>query len=218
MPSKPAHLAMIGGKSPRQRIWEAIRKHVDGEFTQAQLCEATRLDFAPVSAYVVALVKAGNIKLVREEKITSAVRVKFYRLDKDCGIEAPRLTKDGRPATKGVINENIWRAMRMSGAKDFNNIEIAAMSSTDKVTVSADTVKSYITALHQSGYLLETKPAKNGQPSIRARYRLLPINAKTKKAPGPRPPIVQQTKSVFDPNIGEVVWREEIDPEALNDY
>lgn len=218
MPSKPAHLAMIGGKSPRQRIWEAIRTHAAGEFTQAQLSEVTRIDFAPVSAYVVALVKAGYLELVREEKITSAVKAKFYRLAKDCGIEAPRLTKDGKPATKGVITENIWRAMRMAGAKDFNSLEIAALASNAKLAVSDETVKSYITALLQSGYLVETKPARHGRTAIRARYRLMPINAKTKKAPGPRPPIVQQTKSVYDPNIGAVVWREEINQEALNDY
>lgn len=217
MPSKPTHIAMVGGKSPRQRIWEAIRTHAAGEFTQAQLCEATDIDFAPVSAYVVPMVKAGYLEMVREEHISPAVKTKFYRLARDCGIEAPRLKKDGTPATKGLINENIWRSIRMAGAKDFNNLEIAAMATTERVAVSADTVKSYITALHQAGYLRETRPVKNGKNAIRARYRLLPINAKTKKAPGPRPPIVQQTRTVYDPNIGEVVWREEIDLGVLDD-
>ncbi|MDK9690575.1 hypothetical protein [Azospira sp.] len=220
MPRKPAHLEMIGGKSPRQRIWEAIRARRDREFCQTELAGAAKVSQQVVWEYCSVLVKAGYLKVVREEKANKGiVSTKWLRLVKDNGVEAPRLTKDGKPTVRGAINENLWRAMRnqaqMGG--DFNSIEIAFMATTPTVKVSADTAKSYITALLQAAYLEETVPARNGAGGSKARYQLRRKNPKTGKEPGPRPPIVQHLTSVYDPNIGAVVWREEPDLEALNE-
>jgi len=220
MPRKPAQLEMIGGKSPRQRIWEAIRARRDREFCQTELEKPAKVSLQVVWAYCAVLVKADYLEVVREEKANKGiVRIKWLRLVKDNGVEAPRLTKDGKPTVRGAINENLWRAMRNQAqlGGDFNSLEVAFMATTPTVKVSADTAKSYITALLQAGYLEETAPAHNGARGAKARYQLRRKNPKTGKEPGPRPPIVQHLTSVYDPNIGAVVWREEPDLEALND-
>jgi hypothetical protein len=95
--------------------------------------------------------------------------------------------------------------MRIIG--EFNTTELAAHAEAAGVVVTKETAKSYIGALYGAGYLLRVAEAYSrgiGKGNVQARYRLAPG-----KYTGPRPPMVQRTKQVYDPNLGEVVWKEE---------
>jgi hypothetical protein len=69
----------------------------------------------------------------------------------------------------------------------------------------------YRTRLSEStalaGYLIEIKKGQaQGTSRLPARFRFNPA-----RNTGPRPPMIQRTKAVYDPNLGQVVWQEEPD-------
>jgi len=124
---------------------------------------------------------------------------RVYQLVKDCGIEAPRLRKDGSVVTQGARRENMWRAMRIIGEFDFRDLALAA--STEEFSVKEENARDYIRHLKKAGYLAVTKQAIRGRHPAPARYRLLPS-----RYYGPKPPQIQRQRQVFDPNINQVVW------------
>lgn len=196
---KPAHAEMVGGKGSRQRAWEAIRKFgMEKPFSIAKLSVKTNINEDTLQTYVHALELAG---FLQSEKITNtpvAAKVEF-QLVRDNGAEAPRLTRDGKPLQQGLGTEAMWRSMRIIG--DFDYRELAAHASASGQTVKDNTASSYITSLVAAGYLVCTREKTIGKPGL-ARYRLA-----AGKNTGPRPPMIQRTKSVYDPNLGKVVWQ-----------
>jgi hypothetical protein len=200
---RPAELELAGGKGSRQRAWEAIRKHA-GAFTCYQIARKAKVDDETMVTYLQSLQHAGY--LAGEDMAGKPVRTrKTWTLVKDNGIEAPRVTRDGKPVTQGMGTEAMWRAMRIIG--EFSGAELAAHASASGVDVSERTAKSYIGALKSARYLVVVKEAvsrggRRGAES--ARYRMAPG-----KYTGPRPPMIQRTKSVYDPNLGKVVWAAE---------
>ena len=133
------------------------------------------------------------------------------KLIRDNGVEAPRLKRDGSPVTQGLGTEAMWRSMRIIGS--FNGRELAAHASACGIEVKESTAKAYIIVLHAAGYLKVVEAAKlasPGKPPAQARYVLAPG-----KYTGPRPPMIQRTKTLYDPNLAKVVWNEEIDHDDL---
>jgi hypothetical protein len=209
MSRKPIHLERTGGKGPRQKIWEVIRRKRDG-FLKHDIAFATNLDDATVRSYLQSLLKGGYIKVIQEEKIPGIAKRCTYQLVRDNGIEAPRLDKQGVEVTQGRANENMWGTMRRLA--NFNAHELAMLASVEKIIVAESTAARYITMLHRAGYLDLIEPAQQlgGRVGAKpARYRLL-INKWT----GPRPPMIQRTRCVYDPNLGKIVWQEEADHDA----
>jgi hypothetical protein len=206
MARKPAHLEMAGGRGPRQRIWECIRKQAK-DFTVMGVEKATIIDLFTIRTYVQVLERGGFIVQTNEtEKITDR---KHYRLVRDVGVEAPRLDRKGNviPATG---NENMWRTMRIMG--DFTAAELAIRASTAEIKVAEQTAKKYLTALSTAGYLIVVEEGHafiRGVGARQTRYRLAPT-----KYTGPRPPMIQRTKCVYDPNLAKIVWQEEPDHDA----
>lgn len=200
---QPVHLERKGGKSPRQRIWEALRAYAgshDGRFDLDRIERETRIEPATIFSYLRALQKAGFITVVEP---ATAQRKQVYELARDNGCEAPRIDKQGRPVTQGMGSEQMWRTMRLIG--EFSAIELAAHASTEQVPVLASTAERYLGHLCHAGYLVLVSPARKlgsgwHQP---ARYRLAPG-----KYTGPRPPMIQRSKAVYDPNLDQVVWEE----------
>lgn len=198
---KPAHLAAAGGKPQgRQGIWEAIRAQRDG-FTIASLGAATDIHRDTIRTYVRGLHAAGYVEV-------PAPIAPFYRLVRDVGVEAPRVTRDGKPVTQGAAREQMWRTMKMMAA-DFSWRDLAITASTEAVAVAEEDAKDYCANLAKAGYLMVASPGK-GTPSARkgggmpTRYRF-----NRSKNTGPKPPMVQRLQSVFDPNLGKIVWTEE---------
>jgi len=206
MSRKPAHLEMKGGKSPRQRVWEAMRRHREC-FTQRDLAEVVGGLEGVIEDYVRNLLKAGFIEVIPDERAGRIAVRKSYRLVRDNGVEAPRVRRTGEIVTKGRGNEAMWGTMRRMFSKpgnDFNYRELAGMCSTASHPVLVQTAKNYVLYLAAAGYLQETKPAVRGNCPVPARYFL-------KLDTGPRAPMIQRACQVFDPNpkYNRVMWTEQ---------
>lgn len=213
MGRKPVHLEMVGGKSPRQRIWLAIRELAAG-FTVYSIgkhvVKAKKIEESVIHTYVRSLEKAGYIENITTPDATPIGSAHKWKLVRDNGIEAPRLKSDGTSVTAGLGTEAMWRSLRIIG--EFNAIELAASASAGDEEVSPETAKAYLRFLHLAKYVDIVKPARavgGKRGAIAARYRLNPG-----KYTGPRPPMIQRTKSVYDPNLGKIVWQEEANHDA----
>lgn len=189
---QPAHLEYVGGKSPRQRIWEKIRElktfnldELVGELPGTIHRDTTR-------TYVKSLAAGPFLTRLTDDK-------ERYILNRDNGVEAPRVRKDGSEVTQGREQENLWRTLRTVN-HTVNPTELAALASTAQHPVSTSFARDYLVNLYKAGYVgrTESKPF-NG----RCQYWLF-----TAKNTGPRPPMIQRIKQVYDPNLGEVVWTE----------
>lgn len=143
-----------------------------------------------VADYVRRLVKAGYL---RPAYMLGPAQV--YELERG-SLDTPRLDKDGQPVRMGSGREKMWLIMRMK--KPFNYRELADAASADGVRVAEGEAKDYVRHLLKAGYLAEVEKAG---PHGLARYRL-PEDRIT----GIRPPQIQRTKQVWDPNLRKVVW------------
>jgi hypothetical protein len=203
---KPAHLEMAGGRGPRQRIWEAIRKQPT-DFTGHGIERATRIDTATIRTYVQSLELGGYIEQTSERK--QFTERQHYRLLRDVGVEAPRIDRKGN-VIRPTGNENMWRTMRIMG--EFTAAELAIRASTAEVKVAELSAKTYVRALAVAGYLVVVEEGHafiRGKGAKQSRYRLVQA-----KYSGPRPPMIQRTKCVYDPNLAKIVWQEEPDHDA----
>ncbi|MDR5803428.1 hypothetical protein [Caballeronia sp. LZ001] len=208
MARKPAHIELAGGKGPRQRVWEAIRGQQD-DFCAHSVVRLADIDKSTVQTYLQALERGGIIEPLGERKAIGDR--KHYRLVRNTGIEAPRLDRSGRPVTNSRGNENMWRTMRIMG--EFCPRELALRASTPDVVVAEAAAKAYVKCLAQAGYLTVVDsghPFIRGKGAKQARYRFCSPSSYT----GPRPPMIQRKRSVYDPNLGRVVWQEEPDRDA----
>lgn len=196
---KPAQLEMIGGKSPRQRIWEEIRQSPD-DFECYRVSKRANVDLDSFLSYVKCLIAGGYVKQVENGRKRDQ---RTYQLIKNSGAEAPRVDKHGNPVKQGQGVECVWRTLRMMGELDVallcQHVSLAG------IDIKESTVKRYICALRKAGYLDTTLPST---PHRMERFRLkLTMNT------GPRPPQVQNVKTVYDPNLNKVMYAE--DPEEL---
>ncbi|TWC35085.1 hypothetical protein FBY03_111133 [Pseudomonas sp. SJZ079] len=195
---KKIHLEMQGGKSNRQRIWEAIRANAQG-FTAYSVARQANTHDATVRSYLQSLVRAEYLQVVSGERFEEQT----LRLLKDVGAEAPAVTRDGRPSTAGKGTEAMWRTLRILGELDAE--QLAAQASIAAPTTLM-TARSYLKWLNLAGYVQVVRKGKPGRP---ARYRLAPG-----KYTGPRPPMIQRIGQVFDPNLDAVVYRQAPEVEA----
>lgn len=202
MPRKPIHLQVAGKLTPRERVWAAIRELREG-WTQYQVARRAKADDGTVATYLRALVRAGYVERTGSLARTvtgatispAAFQESVYRLVRDVGVEAPRLKRDGTPVTQGACREQMWRAMKILHA--FTPTDLAYAASTEDQAVSPEDARSYVKFLARAGYLTLLAPAKPG--CSQARYSLA-------RYTGPRAPMVQRVKQVYDPNLGRVVW------------
>jgi hypothetical protein len=187
---------------PQDAIWSSIRelKRFGREELRSSLMKNGNHGISndAIGSYLSRLQNGGYIEHVDTVLQRGFAGCHVYELVSDTGREAPRLREDGSQSTQGNCNENLWRAMKI--LKSFTYQELLLGANTDTVTIQARTAKTYLARLHQAGYLLLI--AKGG-PAKPARYRLLPsMNT------GPRPPMVQRTHRVYDPNLKKIMWSE----------
>jgi len=198
---KPVHLTMSAKKpGGRQAIWEEIRKL--RVFTVPQLALACKTHKKTVQSYIDCLCASGHV--VETEEAILGQRV--YRLDRDAGVEAPRVRADGSAVTQGLPREQMWRTMRAKSTADFDYRDLAMWASTDDVPVSEVDANDYVKNLAKAGYLILVAPTKGGRGSSIARYRF-----DQRRNTGPKPPMVQRMKTVFDPNERKIVWFPEVE-------
>lgn len=205
---KPVHLAMTGGKAPRQIVWEALRMLAKSSqaVTTYSIARRTGQDDEAVRDYLRGLAKAGIIRQLS----TIGRRDAEWELLKDEGIEAPRVNRAGsRQAPEAV--EFIWRALRIMG--ELSAEEAAEQAAAGGTPITEDAARRYLQRLANAGYLARS----GGIPGHPARYRLIPA-----RNSGPLHPIYQRhgCQQIFDPNLGAVVWSqgEKSDTAALSGY
>lgn len=206
MPRKPIHMEMTGGKTPRQRAWEAIRQRRDG-FVPDDIVEHGDVTKDIVRDFLQVLEVGGYIEVVSEEKINTLCVKRTYRLIRDNGAEAPRLTKTGEEVTQGGGNEAMWGTLRrMFKMESVDYRQLAAFAGTQRNPISEQSAKTYMLALASAGYLQCVQPAVKGRKALPARYRL-----NHAMDTGRRAPMIQRTKTVFDPNLNMIVWQEKME-------
>ncbi len=200
---KPANIVAANKHTTPDIVWAAIRelKEFTRESLVLHLDKDNRVMDETIFSYVQSLHKGGFLTVDRKKHVRGVASIYFYRLVKDVGVEAPRLTRSGKICTQGKTRENLWRTMRIIGEFNYNELAIAA--STEETPIKGSTAKDYIKHLYSAGYLVCVKECVRGNSRIPARYRLL-----KSKFTGPRPPQVQRVKQVFDPNLNEVVCEE----------
>ena len=167
----------------REALWAAIRQ-LDGWFSARQLRDETCCTTSQTREYLTGLTAAG---ILEKDSATRGVR---YTLVRDCGAEAPRVRRDGSTVTQGRGREQIWETMRALG--DFTPLDLHALGSTDDHVVALSEAETYCRYLCLAGYL--ARLAKD-------RYRLI-------KRTGPKPPMIQRVRRVYDPNLKQVMWSE----------
>ena len=174
----------------RQAVWEWIRAYAvkhgpDHTFTLPQI--DVLLEETSIRTYLAALHKGGYLDVLQMG--TRGV-LNIYRLIKDCGVDAPRLRKDGQPVTQGRGRYQMWRSMAV--IKAFTPAELANYASTEEHQVAIGEAASYCKEICKAGYL-----------SARSDGSYMVVLAQRH---GPHPPQVQRTKQIYDPNLKKVVW------------
>lgn len=193
MPRKPIHLELAGKRTPRDRMWAAMRKL--GTFAPTQIEDlAHPITLESVLDYVAALCKAGYVRQVKAQTRETAARFSptQYVVERPVAL-APRVDAQGREsrAPLGVIA--MWRAMKVR--RTFDAAQLAADATQGDITCTLGTAKSYLQQLKRAGYLAVERESVPGR---QARYRLI-------RDTGPLPPAVTRAKVVFDRNTGELM-------------
>jgi len=184
----------------REAVWEAIRQL--REFTIKDLRYATRLGADTIRDYLIGLTAAGYLEKSPPAPLSQRGEAINYTLVKDCGVDAPRVRKDGSEFTMGKSREQMWLVLKVLG--EFSAKDLAFNATTEEVEIAVEDARNYLMFLHKAGYLTIVTPGRpghrkgTGAPTI---YRLIPS-----MYTGPRPPMVQRVKQVYDPNLRKVVW------------
>jgi hypothetical protein len=185
----------LNGYDSRQAMWDIIRKI--RTFTVRELHQETTLEISTVRDYVKGLCKAGYLAIEATKKASGtpgsvSAKAAVFSLEKDVGVDAPRVRKDGTKVTQGQGRINMWRTMRVVG--DFTAQELAIKASTPDCIIKVATAVDYAAHLCYAGYL---RKRKNRYLFLQANYT------------GPKPPMIQRVKRVWDQNLKKVMWRED---------
>ena len=199
MPLKP--MDQRNGLDSRQAIWEALRR-LDGRWaTTRELRDETLLTIDSVRDYLSGLAAAGYVE--RQAGNGRPGSPITWRLVRDIGVEAPRVRRDGTPVTQGQKRENLWQAMRI--LRSFTPRELAVSARTPECMVGVTEAAEYCRYLHMAGYLSKSQP---GTDLSLSRGKLGPTYQMHATAfTGPRAPMIQRTRRVWDPNRNEVRWQ-----------
>jgi hypothetical protein len=188
-------VSQLNGFDSREAIWRAIRALKT--FTIPQLRAETTMKVESVREYCQGLAAAGYIEQggPAEGDAKTQFKAMVWQLKRDCGVDAPRVRKDGSPVTQGRSRLQMWRTMKVLGLFTVNALSINA-SIEDSVVAESD-AEDYIKHLCRAGYLVRI--VRQGKVS----YQFL-----KSRNTGPKAPMVQRVKQVWDPNLKQVMWTE----------
>jgi len=192
---RPARLERAGALTPRDRIWAAIRSFGKEQFSCAEIMFASGQCAETTLRHARALTLAGFLHEGAARHITPRRReFDQYRLARDVGVEAPRLTEEGKPCTEHLGQQQMWSVMRKTkGAFDWRELVQACPH-----PVTLHLAKVYLRLLGRAGYLVVSRKARG---TIPARYCFMRA-----RDTGPRAPIISGHAVVMDGNTGAVVY------------
>lgn len=194
----------------REELWAKIRSLKT--FTPTDLT-GIAMDNTTINAYLRGLVTAGY--LIREpaneagsswqagsgatpaalragRNGTATFQAFRYLLKRDA-VEPPRVKEDGTEAVMGKGRAQLWKSMKI--LKTFCVMDLVACSSTEEHPVAFEEARTYVNYLTKAGYLRKL----DALPLQKASFRLI-------RWTGPRPPMIQRIKQVWDPNLKTVTW------------
>lgn len=186
--------------SGQEAIWQVIRAldkkgpwgvaDIDGETSSAH--------FDTLVEFVHRLRAGGYVELVGTRPVKGGTPMNLFRIVVNQSA-APRLRRDGSKAPPSG-QQQMWRAMR-NLRHGFSYRDLVRVASTDELTITEISAKTYLHRLADAGLLQMLQPCKkgrhNGNPAV---WRLKP-SANT----GPLAPQILRTRFVFDPNRKAVV-------------
>ncbi|WP_107878546.1 helix-turn-helix domain-containing protein [Neisseria animaloris] len=175
-------------RNARQLVWDALRANCQNWHTIDELAEETGVQYQTVYVYLSSLFKGGYV--AKQQGTRFSYREK-YRLQRDAGVEAPRLRRDGT-ACNGTATEAMWRTMKILKHFDLDSL-IAHVQMTHKLT--RGTAKQYTHTLEQAGYLINTGSA---------RYKQFSLVRNT----GAQAPQRMDVTELYDPNLKQIMLRE----------
>ena len=183
----------MNGLDSRDAVWALIRQLKT--FTVRQLREDTTLSMSSVRDYCQGLLVAGYLEedlSVPPQLITGlGIQIKTYRLIKDCGIDAPRVRKDGTIVTQGRNRVQMWRTMKVFKGR-FSTRELAIHASLEECVIQESDAADYCKHLERAGYLFR----------VRSGAYCFDKAMNT----GPKPPMIQRGKEVWDQNKKKRMW------------
>jgi predicted ArsR family transcriptional regulator len=173
-------------------VWGVLRATSRCQpMTVHAIAKAARADARTTRSYLERLAAAGVVTVEKAEPVT-------FRLARDLGRETPRFRPDGSPVPLVTARQQIWNALKVhrSGTAE----EIAQMASVGIGVAQVDVVdaRHYLGYLQRAGYLAVAAGGQAGRKG-RSVFRLV-------KDTGPEAPKIQRARTVFDVNLGEVVW------------
>ena len=185
-----AKLVQSGVMTDREKLWAAMRDL--RVFTTRDLALKSHVVRCKgkIREYVDALTRAGI--LVKTPALSPGCFAKF-ELVRDLGVEAPRVRKDGT-AVLDDGQTRMWRAMKI--LKPFPVRDLPVHASLPGAPVADSTATVYCRWLGAGGYLV----ALGGEVP---RWRFV-------RDTGAKAPQILRVKKLFDPNLGEVVAREDV--------
>lgn len=191
MARKPIELELVGLRTPRERMWAAMKTLVEFNATEIE-DRAHPITRNSACEYIGCLVEAGYVKQLQangQREGSHKFAAARYKVIKFAAI-TPTFGKAAQP---NIGQLAMWRAMKIR--RTFDAQQIANDASQGGVNCELGTAKTYCKRLRAAGYLAEHKKAHNGGGLTV--YRLA-------KDTGPLPPAITRTQIVFDRNSGEM--------------
>ena len=192
MSGNRAQLKPSGVLNMRERAWAAMREL--RQFTLVDLGMKAGVSSCRLRDYLRGLLNAGIVRRLGVETNLAAVPMFtkiVYELVKDCGVEAPRVRKDGVLLPDGG-QQRMWTAMRV--LRNFNVRDLVYSASLPGHPVADSAAESYCRWLERGGYLRRDVAEAGGGL---VRWHIV-------KLTGARAPQILRVKQLFDPNTGEI--------------
>ncbi|MBF0417017.1 MAG: hypothetical protein HQL86_02065 [Magnetococcales bacterium] len=158
------------------QVWALIR--IWRRFSFAEMTDISRVHPDTIRGYLRALVQSGHL----------SVNEGFYRLERDVGVDRPRVREDGSDVPQ-TGRQKAWTAMKIAKTFSVRDLHITC-------GIALSDAKDYINGLHHAGILAVVEASR---PGVMAKYTL-PRQANT----GSKAPSLRRDGSVLDPNTGKV--------------
>ena len=195
MPNKPVH--KHNSYNCKEGVWKHMRRLK--RFTLNEIWLETNMYKRTISEFILGLVNAGYLKVADIKDNGKCFDTRVYEIVKS-PRDVPRVRKDGTEVIQGHKRLNMWRTMKI--IKTFDARDLAVQSSLKNIQVSESDAKYYLRFLEKAGYVSVVKQGKGmGKGGMLTVYRFKP-----NKYTGPKAPMIQNVRHVFDPNLGVVVW------------
>jgi len=219
---RPAVIERAGTLTPRDRMWAAMRSlqgtptcswsPLEVQFlANARAGEPVHVDSVITYLKGLARAKPPYVELVISHFPVGRKRVELhlYRLVRDVGAHAPRVTEEGGEVTQGTGRQQMWNVARQMRG-DFSWRDLAHRASTRAHPIAPAEARRYLLHLAQAGYVRSFAARRalgRGNGALPGRVEFV-----RSRDSGPRAPLVTKLRQVMDANTGQIVYDPRLQP------